>query len=62
MISSSLLYDYKSTFNNFLKILDDNKKRALSKKEEYLEKIMSIFRQFVKKCEKEIDSIIETKI
>ncbi len=23
---------------------------------------MSIFRQFVKKCEKEIDSIIETKI
>ena len=56
------LYDYEDTLINFERILSGNREKAFQKKEEYLEKIMMIFTQFVKKCEKEINAIILKKI
>ena len=56
------MYDYNKILTDFKQILHTNNERAQYKKSEYLDKIMLIFKQFVAKCEKEIDHIIEEKI
>jgi hypothetical protein len=52
------MYEYNKVFKDFKNILQANYERAQYKKVEYLDKIVSIFKQFVSKCEKEIDYII----
>lgn len=56
------MYDYNKIFKHFDLVLQDNYQKAAKKKAEYLDKIVMIFRQFVSKCEKEIDHIIAGKI
>ena len=56
------LYDYEKILTNFDHILEENYSKAILKKVEYLDKIVMIFRQFLHKCEKEIDHIIHMKI
>jgi molecular chaperone GrpE (heat shock protein) len=46
----------------FPQTLEDNRAKAELKKEEYLERIMQIFREFVSKSEQEIDRIISRKL
>lgn len=54
--------NYPDAVTAFPDILEANRTKAEQKKEEYLERIMLIFREFVRKSEEEIDRIIQRKL